>query len=158
MKFLTVSVHQKWDRLVTYWLNVVAPLKLKSRKAGVCYMYSTVSRGRWGGGRGSVGENVFRFFGLQSIYRIYSAIRQGCPSPEWVQIIKSVLCNFVVIRVLPFLNNPKDLDLSYKMDLDFWDCFGRRKKPSYKRRNAVGGMASGYDLYEVLLYKHMESK
>ena len=26
-------------------------------------------------------------------------------------------------RDLPFLNNPKDLDLSYKMDIDFWDCF-----------------------------------
>ena len=25
-----------------------------------------------------------------------------------------------MIRVLPFLNNPKDLDLSYKTDLDFW--------------------------------------
>ena len=24
---------------------------------------------------------------------------------------------------LPFLNNHKDLDPSYKMDLDFWDCF-----------------------------------
>ena len=24
-------------------------------------------------------------------------------------------------------NNPKDLDPSYKMDLDFWDCFGREK-------------------------------
>ena len=23
--------------------------------------------------------------------------------------------------------NPKDLDQSYKMDLDFWDCFGREK-------------------------------
>ena len=23
-------------------------------------------------------------------------------------------------------NNPKDLDPSYKMDLDFWDCFGRK--------------------------------
>ena len=28
--------------------------------------------------------------------------------------------------MLPFLNNPKDLDLSYKMDLDLWDCFGRK--------------------------------
>ena len=28
---------------------------------------------------------------------------------------------------LPFLNNPKDLDLSYKIDLDFLDCFGRKK-------------------------------
>ena len=35
--------------------------------------------------------------------------------------------HFAVIRVLPFLNNPKDLDLSYKTDLDFWDCFGRKK-------------------------------
>ena len=27
----------------------------------------------------------------------------------------------------PFLNNPEDLDPSYKMDLDLWDCFGRKK-------------------------------
>ena len=33
----------------------------------------------------------------------------------------------MVIRVLPFLNNPKLLDPSYKMDLGFWDCFGRKK-------------------------------
>ena len=26
-----------------------------------------------------------------------------------------------------FLNKSKDLDLSYKTDLDFWDCFGRKK-------------------------------
>ena len=41
-------------------------------------------------------------------------------------VIKSVLCDFAIIRVLPFLNNPKDLDPSYKTDLDFWDCFGRK--------------------------------
>ena len=52
------------------------------------------------------------------------------------KIIKSVLFNFAVIQVLPFLNNPKHLDPSYKLDLDFWDCFGR-KKTSYKRRNMV---------------------
>ena len=28
--------------------------------------------------------------------------------------------------VLPFLNNPKDLNLSYKTDLDLWDCFGMK--------------------------------
>ena len=33
---------------------------------------------------------------------------------------------FAIIQVLSFLNNPKDLDPSYKMDLDFWDCFGRK--------------------------------
>ena len=27
---------------------------------------------------------------------------------------------FAMIWVLPFLNSPKDLDLSYKTDLDFW--------------------------------------
>ena len=32
-----------------------------------------------------------------------------------------------MILILPFLNNPKDLDPSYKMDLDLWDCFGRKK-------------------------------
>ena len=26
-----------------------------------------------------------------------------------------------------FQNNPKDLDPSYKMDLDLWDCSGRVK-------------------------------
>ena len=35
-------------------------------------------------------------------------------------------CKF--LKVLPFLNDPINLDPSYKMDLDFWDCFGRKKK------------------------------
>ena len=35
------------------------------------------------------------------------------------------------------LNNPKDLDPSYKMDLDLWDCFGRKKTPSYNQRNTI---------------------
>ena len=33
-----------------------------------------------------------------------------------------------MIQVLLFLNNAKDLDPSYKMDLDFRNCFGRGKK------------------------------
>ena len=37
-----------------------------------------------------------------------------------------VLRNFAIIRVLSFINNPKDLDPSCKMDLDFWNCFGRK--------------------------------
>ena len=33
---------------------------------------------------------------------------------------------YMPIRWLfPFKNSPKNLDPSYKMDLDFWDCFGR---------------------------------
>ena len=34
--------------------------------------------------------------------------------------------NFAIIPILPFLKDPKDLDPSYKMDLDLWDCFGRK--------------------------------
>ena len=49
--------------------------------------------------------------------------KTGFPSLEWLQITKSDLWNFAIIRVKPFLINPKDLDLSYKMDLDFWNCF-----------------------------------
>ena len=45
---------------------------------------------------------------------------------------KSVLCNFAIIQVLPFLNNPKDLNLSYKTDLDFFYCFGRKRKTILK--------------------------
>ena len=37
----------------------------------------------------------------------------------------------------PFLNNPKDLDPSYKMGLDFWDYFRWKKTLSYSRRNTV---------------------
>ena len=32
-----------------------------------------------------------------------------------------------LIRVFTFQNNPKDLDPSYKMDLDLLDCLGRVK-------------------------------
>ena len=31
-----------------------------------------------------------------------------------------------------FLNNPKNLDMSYKMDLDLWDCVGRVKAFSFQ--------------------------
>ena len=54
------------------------------------------------------------------------ALHGQAPSLEQVQITISVLCNFALIQVLPFLNNLKNLDPSYKMDLDFWDCFGRK--------------------------------
>ena len=35
-----------------------------------------------------------------------------------------------------FLNSPKNLDLSYKMDLDLWDCLGRVKLVFYQ--NFIG--------------------
>ena len=61
------------------------------------------------------------------VYRIYLAIRQGIPLSRMTTITTSVLGKFAKIQVLPFLNNPKDLAPSYKMDLDFLDCFGRKK-------------------------------
>ena len=38
--------------------------------------------------------------------------------------------------VFPFQTNPKNLDPSYKMDLDIWDCFGR--KDFVLKQNFVG--------------------
>ena len=42
-----------------------------------------------------------------------------------------------MIQVLPFLNNLKDLDPSYKTDLDLWDRFWKEKNSSYIRGNTV---------------------
>ena len=70
-------------------------------------------------------------------YRIYSAIRRGFHLSRMTTNNLSVLCNFAIIQVLPFQNNPKDLDPSYKTDLDLWDCFGRKKNPSYIQGNTV---------------------
>ena len=33
--------------------------------------------------------------------------------------------------VYPFQNNSKDLDPSYKTDLDLWDCFGRKNMAKF---------------------------
>ena len=49
------------------------------------------------------------------------------PSLEWQQITKSVLWNFAIRQILSFLNSPKDLDLSYKTDLDFLDYLEGKK-------------------------------
>ena len=37
------------------------------------------------------------------------------------------------------------------MDLDFWDCFGRKKTPSYKRRNTVAVLPLYLNLYTFIL-------
>ena len=39
-------------------------------------------------------------------------------------------------RVFFFQNNPKNLDPSYKMDLDIWDCLGRVKL--VLKQNTIG--------------------
>ena len=58
------------------------------------------------------------------------------PSLEWLQITKSVLGNFAIIRVLSFRNNPKNLDPSYIRI--FMIDLKEKKTPSYNRRNTAG--------------------
>ena len=70
-------------------------------------------------------------------YCIYSAVRHKFPLSRMSTKNQISPMQFAVIRALPFLNNPKDLDPTHKMDLNFWDCFGRKKTPSYKQRNTV---------------------
>ena len=70
-------------------------------------------------------------------YRIYPAIR-----------------NFAIILILPFLNNLKDLDPSCKTDLDLWDCFGRKKNPSYNRRNTVH--ANAVHLISIIFHGNIQ--
>ena len=53
------------------------------------------------------------------MYRISSAIKQGFPLFRLTTNYYISPINFAMIRVLPFLNNPKDLDTSYQMNLDF---------------------------------------
>ena len=55
-----------------------------------------------------------------SNYRIYSFIRREYTwLPKLMQICKPLLCNSTSMeREFLFLNNPKDLDPSYKTDLD----------------------------------------
>ena len=53
-----------------------------------------------------------------------------------------------MIRVLPFLKNPKDLYPSYKMDLDFLDCFGRKRTLFYNQKIML---TSGIKLHHICL-------
>ena len=68
----------------------------------------------------------------------------------------NVMLEFAIIQVLPFLNNPKDLDPSYKMDLAFWDPFGREKKlchitkEMWYHNRPKSGIVCCYNQYEPL--------
>ena len=73
------------------------------------------------------------FYYAYCTYRIYSAIRQGFPLSRVSTNNQISPLQFCCNTSLPFLNNPKCLDLSYKTDLDFCNCFGRKITPSYNR-------------------------
>ena len=44
---------------------------------------------------------------------------------------------FCYKKGFPVQNSTQNLDLSYKTDLDIWDCFERKNNPSYSGRNTV---------------------
>ena len=57
---------------------------------------------------------------------------------------------FCYSQILPFLNNPKNLDLSYKMNLDFWDCFeGKNSSPITKE---IRYIISAFTQIYVIIY------
>ena len=60
---------------------------------------------------------------LQYLVGVYVHLQNRRYVFNHIQIIR----NFAIIWVLPFLNNSKDLDQSYKMDLDFLDCLEGEK-------------------------------
>ena len=72
-----------------------------------------------------------------SCFCIYSAIRQGFLSPKVPQIFKSAECNIGYLASFPFQNNLVNLDPSFKMDLDFWNCCGRDKPQFYTPVNMI---------------------
>ena len=59
-------------------------------------------------------------------YRIYSAIKWGFSLSRMTTNNQISPTKFCYNTYLSFLNNYKALDLSYKTDQDFWDCFGRK--------------------------------
>ena len=93
---------------LTHWATGLLSVSNVNIKVGWKYQGSVV--------RGIISHH----YEFVSQYRIYLAKRGGFPSLEWLQISKSVLWNFAIIWVLPFLNNSKDLDPSNKLGLDFW--------------------------------------
>ena len=63
---------------------------------------------------------------------------------RYLQIPLFLFLTFLISKRLPyffgykmelfsFQNKPKDLDPSYKMDLDLWDCLGRVKLVLYSK-------------------------
>ena len=85
-------------------------------------------------------KRVFVLEGLHTLLLLRSAV-----TVYFYRVILEFLLHITVFlwlqdRVFPFQNNPKNLDPSYKMDLDLWDCLGvfpfqnnpKNLDPSYK--------------------------
>ena len=62
-----------------------------------------------------------------SMYSIYLAIRQGFSLSRMTTNNLISHLKFCYNTSFTFLNNPNDLDPSYKMAVDFWNCFEMKK-------------------------------
>ena len=54
------------------------------------------------------------------IFKIFTVIQLKM----WVSPLRMIPNTCTVRLANPLQNNPNNLDHSYKMDLDLWDCFG----------------------------------
>ena len=62
----------------------------------------------------------------------WNIVYSGFPNTDHFNqtIMKHLVTDFFGYKTeffFSFQNNPKNLDLSYKMDLDLWDCLGKIK-------------------------------
>ena len=73
----------------------------------------------------SHGVASYMFSGENIKVMLECAIKQGCFSPH-KRITLSYFFSYKT-QFLSFPNSPKNQDLSYKTDLDLWDCLGRVK-------------------------------
>ena len=66
---------------------------------------------------------------LHHFQQYFTHIRMEDSDYEKLCAVKHRLSYFFsyMTDFFPFQNNPKNLDPSCKMDLDFWDCLGRTK-------------------------------
>ena len=66
-----------------------------------------------------------RLISYEMTTRVRSSMYIRWGFPLFRMTTNNLICPMIVaiIQVLPFPNNPKDLDPSYKMDLDFLDLF-----------------------------------
>ena len=79
------------------------------------------------------------------MHRIYLTIRRGFPLSRMTKnnLISSMKLYYNTSS--PFLSNLKDLDPSYKTDLDYWGRFRRKNTPPYSPVNTVCSKKSNYN-------------
>ena len=64
---------------------------------------------------------------LRLVLQIFPRVRWPNYTQKSRARTQSHSLTFLKLGRYALLNNPKDLDPSFKTDLDFWECFGRKK-------------------------------